>query len=59
MHVLTAAATPLFDLGASIQAAVDQVTAQVGASLPIVLPIAGGLLAIGIGWKFAKRFIKG
>lgn len=51
--------TPLFDLGTAIQGAVDQVTAQVGASLPIVLPIAGGLLAIGIGWKFAKRFIKG
>jgi hypothetical protein len=51
--------TPLFDLGTAIQAAVDQVTAQVGASLPLVLPIAGGLLAVGIGWKFARRFIKG
>ena len=56
IHALT---TPLFDLGAAIQAAVDQVTAQVGASLPIVLPLAGGLLAVGIGWKFARRFLKG
>ena len=51
--------TPLLDLGTAIQAAVDQVSAQVGASLPIVLPLAGGLLAVGIGWKFARRFLKG
>jgi hypothetical protein len=57
MHAFVLA-TPLFDLGSAIQGAVDQVTAQVSAGLPVVLPIAGGLLAVGIGWRFVRRFIK-
>ena len=59
MGIIVNTAVPLFDLAAAIQGAVDQVTAQVGASLPITLPLAGGLLAVGIGWRFAKRFLKG
>jgi len=59
MGIHTVLAVPLFDLAAAIQGAVDQVQAQVAASLPITLPLAGGLLAVGIGWKFGKRFLKG
>jgi len=58
-HAIIMAAVPLFDLATAIQGAVDQVTAQVAASLPVTLPLAGGLLAVGVGWKFTRRFIKG
>jgi len=47
------------DLGAGLTAAVAQITEQVGGALPIALPIAGTLLAIGIGWKVFKRFVRG
>ena len=35
-----------------------KIMTQITAVLPIVLPIAGTLLAIYIGWKLFKRFCK-
>jgi hypothetical protein len=34
------------------------VTDQVQAVLTIVLPIAGGILALMVGWRLFKRFVK-
>ncbi len=34
------------------------ITAEIGPALTAVVPIAGTLLAAGLGWKFAKRFLK-
>ncbi len=34
------------------------VTAEITPALTAVVPIAGTLLAIGVGWKFVKRFVK-
>lgn len=47
------------DLGSGLTAAGASITEQVGAALPIALPIAGTLLAVGIGWKLFKRFVRG
>jgi len=33
-------------------------TAAVGDVLPLVVPVALGLIAITVGWRFAKKFIK-
>lgn len=54
-----ALADNVIDLGSGLTAAGASITAQVGAALPIALPIAGTLLAVGIGWKFFKRFVRG
>lgn len=51
--------TPLFDLATAVTGAADQVTAQVSAALPVILPVAGGLIAVGIAWRFVKRFVRG
>jgi hypothetical protein len=61
MHefIVAAVTTPLFDLGSALTGMVDQITAQVGAALPVVLPVGGGLIAVGLAWKFGKRFVKG
>lgn len=34
------------------------VTAEIGPSIATILPIAGTLLAVGVGWKLVKRFTK-
>lgn len=47
------------DLGDGLTAAGTAITTQVGDALPIALPIGGALLAVGIGWRFFKRFVKG
>lgn len=47
------------DLGGGLTAAGASITEQVGAALPIALPIAGTLLAVSIGWKLFKRFVRG
>lgn len=49
----------IFDLSTAISGAVAEISAQVGDTLPVVLPLAGGLLAVTIGWKYAKRFLRG
>jgi hypothetical protein len=36
--------------------ATDSVQSQITASLVYILPVAGGLLALFIGWKLVKRF---
>lgn len=47
------------DLAGSLSGAVTAITEQVGGALPIALPIAGAILAAGIGWKIFKRFVRG
>ena len=34
------------------------VTGELTPALAAVIPIAGTLLAVAVGWKFVKRFIK-
>lgn len=34
------------------------VTAEIGPALTAVVPIAGTILAIAVGWKMVRRFVK-
>lgn len=43
----------------ALSGAVTAIQEQVGGALPIALPIAGAILAAGIGWKLFKRFVRG
>lgn len=47
------------DLGGSLATAAAAITGQVGAALPVALPVAGAILAVGVGWKIFKRFVRG
>lgn len=51
--------TPTIDLGANLAAAGAEVTEQVAAALPVALPIAGAIIAVTIGWRLFKRFVRG
>lgn len=50
---------PTIDLGTSLTAAVTAITTQVAAALPIALGVGGTILAVVIGWKLFKRFVRG
>ena len=43
------------DLGTALTGAATSVTTQVGAALPVALPIGGSIIAVVIGWKLFKR----
>ncbi len=47
------------DLGTGISSAGASITEQVAAVLPVALPIGGSIIAVGIGWRLLKRFVKG
>lgn len=36
----------------------DDIISLVTTNLPIILGVAGTIIAIAIGWKFVKRFLK-
>lgn len=57
MNPLDTPVTPVFDLSASITAAISQITATISANLPAELTVAGGLVAVFIGWRLFKRFV--
>lgn len=47
------------DLGSALATAATAVTEQVGAALPVALPVAGAIIAVTVGWKIFKRFVRG
>jgi uncharacterized membrane protein YqgA involved in biofilm formation len=36
----------------------NSITAELGPAITAAMPIAGTLLAVGVGWKLYKRFTK-
>ena len=34
------------------------VTTEVSTAMPVILTVAGGLLAVMVAWKFVKRFLR-
>ena len=57
--VLSVLTDGTIDLGTSLAGAGTAITTQVGAVLPVALPIAGALIAVTIGWRYFKRFVRG
>jgi hypothetical protein len=47
------------DPGALIQPAIDAVQSGLTSVAGPALLVGAGVLALGVGWKFAKRFVKG
>lgn len=47
------------DLGTGLTAAGTAVETQVNAALPIALPVGAAILAVTVGWKLFKRFVRG
>jgi cell division protein FtsX len=48
---VTSAAAQAYDLAPVTTGITDQITAV----LPIILPVAGGLIALFVGWRLIKR----
>jgi hypothetical protein len=48
------ATTDTYDLSPAATGITDQITSV----LTVVLPIAGGLIALMLGWRLLKRFVK-
>lgn len=47
------------DVGTLVQPALDAVQSGIGDVAGPALIVGGGILALSIGWRFAKRFVKG
>lgn len=47
------------DLGSALSTAATGIESQVGAALPIALTVAGAIVAVTIGWRLFRRFVKG
>jgi len=53
------AAAPSFAVGVADYSGLStSVTTELSSALTVAVPLAGTLLAVGIGWKFIKRFTK-
>lgn len=47
------------DLGTGLSTAATEITGQVGAALPIALGVGAAILAVTVGWKIFRRFVRG
>lgn len=47
------------DVGALIQPAITAVSAGLEDVAGPALIVGGGIVALGVGWRFAKRLVKG
>lgn len=57
MVMLPSVVTPI-DPSAGFDEALNSITTAVNSNQVAILAVAGGLLAIGVLWKFARRFTK-
>lgn len=55
--MLPLAVTPI-DPAAGFEGALSAITGAVNSNQTTIMAVAGGLLAIGVLWKFAKKFVK-
>lgn len=47
------------DLGAALTTAATAITDQVGAALPAALGVGAAIIAVTVGWKIFRRFVRG
>ncbi|WP_206348520.1 hypothetical protein [Leucobacter sp. CX169] len=47
------------DLGAALGTAATSITTQVSAALPAALGVGAAIIAVTVGWKIFKRFVRG
>jgi hypothetical protein len=50
---------PDIDLGSGLTTAAAEITSQVGAALPVALGVGAAILAVTVGWKIFRRFVRG
>jgi hypothetical protein len=50
---------PAIDLGSALGTAGSSITAQVAGALPAALAVGAAIIAVTIGWKIFKRFVRG
>lgn len=48
-----------FDPGTAVTDAINKVGDQLTSVSTPALALGGGVLALGVGWRFAKKFVKG
>lgn len=56
---MTGGGAGAIDPGALLSDAITQVGDGVEDVAPKALVVGGGILALGIAWRFAKRFVRG
>lgn len=50
---------PTIDLGTSAATAVTAIMTQLSTVLPVALGVGGTVIAVTIGWRLFKRFVRG
>ena len=55
--MLPLAITPL-DPSAGLEGALNAITGAINSNQTGIFAVAGGLLAVGVLWKFARKFVK-
>jgi len=53
------AAAPAIDLGAALTSGADAISTQVQGGLVAAVPVGLAILAVGIGFRIYRRFVKG
>lgn len=53
------AAAPAIDLGAALTSGADAIATQVQGGLVAAVPVGLAILAVGIGFRIYRRFVKG
>jgi hypothetical protein len=58
MHSLVLDVVAPIDPSAGIDGALSAITGAINSNQVAIMAVAGGLLAVGVVWKFARKFTK-
>ena len=51
--------TLMTGLNTSISGMADSISTALATNLPVVIAVGSAILAVGVVWRFAKRFVRG